>query len=160
MPKKECRYDKSHKFNTEEEQLEHEAKYPTKKKRTDLKECPYSNRHILTIKQYERHIKNCKFKPKMVKKEVNKNDDNSNSNTNKEKGDINSEFKWNESNEFWGDEKDVNCENSNPNQVKEPKNFNFDYKNEGDVFENEDFIFSQCYVQTDYIKEKQKYFIK
>ena len=85
MPKKECRYDKSHKFNTEEEQLEHEAKCPTKKKRTDLKECPYSNRHILTIKQYERHIKNCKFKPKMVKKEVNKNDDNSNSNTNKDK---------------------------------------------------------------------------
>ena len=147
MPKKECRYDKSHKFNTEEEHLEHEAKCPTKKKRTDLKECPYSNRHILTIKQYERHIKNCKFRPKIVKKEIDKNADNNNSNNNNGKNNNNNnEFKWNESNEFWGDEKDGNCENNNPNQVNENKNFNFDVKNEGDVFEIEDFIFRQCYV--------------
>ena len=147
MPKRKCRYDKAHKFNTEEEQLKHEAKCPTKKKGTELKECPYTNRHILTIIQYERHIKKCKFRPKTVKKEVDKNaDDNNNSNANKEKSNTNSEFKWNDSNDFWGDEKDSNCENSNPNHVIENRNFNFDIKNEGDTFELEDFIFRQCYA--------------
>ena len=67
MPKKECRYNPKHKFDNEIAQLEHEHKCPDKKKRTDLIECPYTNRHIVSIKQYENHIKKCNFKQKSCK---------------------------------------------------------------------------------------------
>ena len=69
MPKKECRYNPRHKFDNEIAQLEHEHKCPDKKKRTDLIECPYTNRHVISKKQYENHIKKCKYRPKTVKKE-------------------------------------------------------------------------------------------
>ena len=134
MPKKECRYNPKHKFDTEQAQLDHESKCPDKKKRTDLKECPYTNRHIVTIRQYENHIKKCKFKPKVVKNKENKNND--------------AKFKWDGDKEFWGDDVDKNDDtNSKENEIKK-KIFNFDEKdiNNGDVFEEDDFIFKQCYI--------------
>ena len=73
MPKKECRYNKKHKFDSEEAQLEHESRCPDKKKRTDLKECPFSNIHIVPTKQYESHIKKCKYRPQTVEEEPNNN---------------------------------------------------------------------------------------
>jgi len=59
MPRKECRYNGKHKFDTEEAQLEHEAKCPDKKKRTDLKECPYNPIHIFPSSTFEKHILKC-----------------------------------------------------------------------------------------------------
>ena len=64
MPKKQCRYNNKHKFDTDEALLSHEKYCPDKSKRTDLKECPFSNKHIVLTKQYEKHIKICKYRPK------------------------------------------------------------------------------------------------
>ena len=150
MPKKECRYNPKHKFDTEQAQLDHESKCPDKKKRTDLKECPYTNRHIVTIRQYENHIKKCKFKPKVVKKEekINNDKNKNNKDTNKENKNNDAKFKWDGDKEFWGDDADKNDDtNSKENEIKK-KIFNFDEKdiNNGDVFEEDDFIFKQCYI--------------
>ena len=60
MPKKQCRYNNKHKFDTDEALLSHEKYCPDKSKRTDLKECPFSNKHIVLTKQYEKHIKKSK----------------------------------------------------------------------------------------------------
>ena len=147
MPKKECRYNKKHKFDSEEAQLEHESRCPDKKKRTDLKECPFSNRHIVTTKQYENHIKKCKFRPKTVKKEEPKNDNENSNNHNNPGNTNNNDNNKNEVNnsEFWGDELDTN-ENRN-NESNKIIVFNFDGKdNNDDVFEEDDFIFKQCYI--------------
>ncbi len=147
MPRKECRYNGKHKFDTEEAQLEHEAKCPDKKKRTDLKECPFTNRHILTLKQYENHIKKCKYKPKVIKKEENKNQIKNEDNNNNEKINNNETNKeWN-SVENWGD--DYNSKETgkvDPLSFHE-KIFNIDpkYANE-DVFDDDDFIFKQSYI--------------
>ena len=141
MPKKECRYNKKHKFDSEEAQLDHESKCPDKKKRTDLKECPFTNRHIVTTKQYENHIKKCKFRPKIVKKEEPKND-NENNNIKSQ----NNKNEWN-SLDNWGDELDNNASINDDFNKRHEKNFNFagNDLNE-DVFEEEDFIFKQCYI--------------
>ena len=147
MPKKECRYNKKHKFDSEEAQLEHESRFPNKMKRTDLKECPFSNRHIVTTKQYENHIKKCKFRPKTVKKEEPKNDNENSNNQNNPGITKNNDNNKNEVNnsEFWGDELDTN-ENRNDESNKITV-FNFDGKdNNDDVFEEDDFIFKQCYI--------------
>ena len=64
MPKKLCRYNNKHKFDTDDALLSHEKYCPDKSKRTDLKECPFSNKHIVLTKQYEKHIKICKYRPK------------------------------------------------------------------------------------------------
>ena len=141
MPKKkECRYNVKHKFETEEAQLEHEKKCPDKKKRTDLKECPYSNRHIVHTKQYETHIKKCKFKPK-EKKEIpsnaNNNPNNDNNNNNKEKNKIESKNdEWNNTSDTWGND-DLNDSQKEDNSKKE-ETFNFNVKDDNDVFEEED----------------------
>ena len=141
MPKKECRYNKKHKFDSEEAQLDHESKCPDKKKRTDLKECPFTNRHIVTTKQYENHIKKCKFRPKIVKKEEPKND-NENNNIKSKKN----KNEWN-SLDNWGDELDNNASINDDFNKRHEKIFNFDGKDlNEDVFEEEDFIFKQCYI--------------
>ncbi len=147
MPKKkECRYNGKHKFETEEAQLEHEKKCPDKKKRTDLKECPYSNRHIVNTKQYETHIKKCKFKPK-EKKEIpaNANNNPNDNNNNKEKNKIESKNdEWNNTSDTWGND-DLNDSQKEDNSKKE-ETFNFNVKDDNDVFEEEDFIFKQAYI--------------
>ena len=141
MQKKECRYNKKHKFDSEEAQLDHESKCPDKKKRTDLKECPFTNRHIVTTKQYENHIKKCKFRPKIVKKEEPKND-NENNNIKSQ----NNKNEWN-SLDNWGDELDNNASINDDFNKRHEKIFNFDGKDlNEDVFEEEDFIFKQCYI--------------
>ena len=150
MPKKTCRYNNKHKYDTEEDQLKHEATCPDKKIRTDLKECPYSNRHIVTTKQYENHIKKCKFKPKIEKKdEPNKKNNNQNTPTsnqtnyveNNNDNNIN-QNDWNTDN--WGD---INETNENKNEdFKKNKTFNFDKADSNDIFEDEDFIFKECYI--------------
>ena len=141
MPKKECRYNKKHKFDSEEAQLDHESKCPDKKKGTDLKECPFTNRHIVTTKQYENHIKKCKFRPKIVKKEEPKND-NENNNIKSQ----NNKNEWN-SLDNWGDELDNNASINDDFNKRHEKIFNFDGKDlNEDVFEEEDFIFKQCYI--------------
>ena len=147
MPKKECRYNPKHKFDSEEAQLEHESKCPDKKKRKDLKECPFTNRHIVTIKQYENHIKKCKFRPKTVKKEEIKNDDenlNNNNNDDNRNDNNKNQNDWN-CLDNWGDENDNN-EKKNEN-LKKIQRFIFDGKDTNDdVFEEDDFIFKQCYI--------------
>ena len=146
MPKKICRYNNKHKFDSEEEQLKHEAICPDKKKRTDLKECPYTNRHIVTTKQYENHIKKCKFKPKKEKIEESINiENNSNILNNNENNDNNNrnENDW-DNLDNWGNDNVIN-ENVNED-LKKKKVFNFDKNDINDIFEEEDFIFKQCYI--------------
>ena len=151
MPKKSCRYNPQHKFETEEEQLNHEEKCPSKKKRTDLKECPFSKRHIIITKQYENHIKKCKFRPKtMQKEEKNKNNKNSNiDNNNKiiQNDNKNSSPNKNENDALdnWGDENDETLKEKD--DLKKNPIFRFDANDSNnDIFEEEDFIFKQCYI--------------
>ena len=151
MPKKSCRYDSKHKFDTEEDQLNHEAKCPSRKKRTDLKECPFSNRHIVTTKQYENHIKKCKYRPKTVKKEEiienngNTNKDNNNGitqNDNKNKNQNQNEW---DASDNWGDEN--NEKRKEKDGLMNNQGFKYDINDShGDIFEEEDFIFKQCYI--------------
>ena len=68
MPQKKCRYNNKHKFETEEDLLNHEKYCSDKSKRKDLKVCPYNPKHIVLTKQYEKHIKICKNRPKDVPK--------------------------------------------------------------------------------------------
>ena len=149
MPKKNCRYAPQHKFDTEEELLNHEAKCPSRKKRTDLKVCPFSRKHIVNTKQYEVHIKKCKFRPKTLKKEeTNKNKENSN----KDDGGVvikndNKNHNQNDWNALdnWGDENDETFKEKG--DLKKNNSFKFDLNDsQNDVFEEEDFIFKQCYV--------------
>ena len=136
MLKQECRYNAKHKFNTEEEQLEHESKCKDKEKRTDLKVCPFTNRHILKISQFNNHIKKCKYKPKDFGKPTQKNDKNNNANN-----DFIAE-NWGD----WGGENETKNEDETVAKP-EKRNFNFDFKdNNGDVFDEDDFIFKQCYI--------------
>ena len=144
MPKKECRYNPRHKFDNEIAQLEHEHKCPDKKKRTDLIECPYTNRHVISKKQYENHIKKCNFKAKSCKllEEENK------------IGDI---MKTDEKiilNNLGIDEINSGVIKGN-NKKKKPKKdkdkikiFIFDGKSvdDDDDFDEDDFIFKNCYI--------------
>ena len=146
MPKKkECRYNPKHKFDTEDAQLDHEKRCPDKKKRTDLKECPYSNRHIVNTKQYENHIKKCKFKPKEKKEKPSNVIETSNNNNNNSKEKNKIENKKNEWDENWGEDNNDSNEKVD-NDLKKEGEFNFDVKNDDDVFEDEDFIFKQAYI--------------
>ena len=151
MPKKNCRYDPKHKFDTEEEQLDHEAKCPSRKKRIDLKECPFTRRHIVTTKQYENHIKKCKFRPKTVKKEEiienneNSNKDNNNGTTqNDNKTQNQNQNDW-DALDNWGDEN--NEKTKEKDDLKKNQVFKYDVSDsQSDAFEEEDFIFKQCYI--------------
>ena len=104
--------------------------------------CPYNKIHKLTETQYERHLQKCENRPKTKKKindDENKNDNNDNNNINNENEN---------NNEFLDDEKISESYNDNPNlsPVIKVKNFNFDYKDDGNVFGEEDFVFKQCYI--------------
>ena len=98
--------------------------------------CPYNKIHKLTETQYERHLKKCPNRPK-TKKNINKKNDNNNANNENENN-----------NEFLDDEKISESYNDNPNlsPVIKVKNFNFDDKDDGNVFGEEDFVFKQCYI--------------
>ena len=144
MPKKSCRYNNKHKLDSEEELLSHEKICPDKSKRTDLKECPYSNKHIVLTKQYEKHIKICKYRPKNnPKKEEQKTEENnSNDNNNNE---LNKLADWDINVEQWINEETLkNDKNNEKNKIiieklKAPSN--------KDVFEEEeDFIYKECYI--------------
>ena len=144
MPKKECRYNPRHKFDSEVAQLEHEHKCPDKKKRTDLKECPYTNRHIISVKQYENHIKKCNFKQKSCKilEEENKIGD---IKINDEKIILNN--LGNEENNS-GAIKGNNKKKKHKKDKDQIKVFVFDGKSvdDEDDFDEDDFIFKNCYI--------------
>ena len=134
-----CRYNKNHTFDNEISRLEHEKICPDKKQ---IILCPFNQEHQLTIKNYNKHIKRCTFRPKAVKMETNNNKNNNNkvkainSNTNNEMNNIDNSGDENKGNESRVDDK----------YVEDEKIFDFDceYPDE-DVFDEEDFIFKQCY---------------
>ena len=144
MPKKECRYNPRHKFDNEIAQLEHEHKCPDKKKRTDLIVCPYTNRHIVSVKQYENHIKKCNFKQKSCKllEEENKIED------------IKKTDEKIILNNLGNDENNSGLIKGNNKRKKHQKDkdrinvFVFDGKSadDGDDFDEDDFIFKNCYI--------------
>ena len=141
MPKKACRYNNKHKFDSEDELLSHEKYCPDKSKRTDLKECPYNSKHIVLTKQYEKHIKICKYRPKdLPKKEDPKTG---------EKNELNN---INNKNEDWVLQVDKWIDESidNSEEIKKEKNKIIIEKlrsgNNQDVFDEDDFIFKACYI--------------
>ena len=147
MPKKSCRYNNKHKFDTDDALLSHEKYCPDKSKRTDLKECPFSNKHIVLTKQYEKHIKICKYRPKNApQKEDQKNNENNNINsTDMSNDEKNKKIEdWELKVDEWiddsvkKDEIDVNKNKLIIEKLKTPSN--------QDVFDDDDFIFKQCYI--------------
>ena len=139
MPKLYCRYNKKHEFQTEEDQLSHERTCPDKKNRPDLKVCPFTNRHILKVTMYEKHIKNCKYK-KQIKQEdpaiPTRNDfDNG----------------WGDINNNTNNTNNTNINNNNNNTNKNPDDTvqieaDENYDIDENIFEEDDFIYKQCYV--------------
>ena len=144
MPKRECRYNPRHKFDNEKAQLEHEHKCPDKKKRTDLIVCPYTNRHIVFVNQYENHIKKCNFKQKSCKllEEENKIED------------IKKTDEKIILNNLGNDENNSGLIKGNNKRKKHKKDkdriniFVFDGKSadDDDDFDEDDFIFKSCYI--------------
>ena len=145
MPQKKCRYNNKHKFETEEDLLNNEKYCSDKSKRKDLKVCPYNPKHIVLTKQYEKHIKICKNRPKDVpkneEKKVEENvflNDKDNSNSKKYED-------WDFKVDNWIDENMKNNE-----EMKKEKNKIIIQKlkspNNQDVFDDEDFIFKNCYI--------------
>ena len=143
MPKKFCRYNNKHKFDTDEALLSHEKYCPDKSKRTDLKECPFSNKHIVLTKQYEKHIKICKYRPKkQKKKEEQKNTENITPIIEEEK--IKKFEDWDFKVDEWIDDTiknnqiDIDKNKIIIEKLKTPSN--------KDVFDDDDFIFKECYI--------------
>ena len=141
-----CRYNKGkgHRyFKTEQELLDHEKNCPDKKKRTDLKECPYNPKHVVLTKQYEKHIKTCKNKPKEnPKKEELKVEENI----------IQKDNQKNNKSEDWDLKVDQWIEEGTADtpEIKDEKNKIIIQKlktpSNQDVFDDEDFIFKSCYI--------------
>ena len=144
MPPKKCRYNNKHKFETEEELLSHEKYCSDKSKRKDLKECPYNPRHIVLTKQYEKHIKICKNRPKDEPKKENKKTEENNP-TNGNDNNLKKFEDWDLKVDHWIDE---NLENNE--DMKKEKNKIIIQKlkstNNQDVFDDDDFIFKNCYI--------------
>ena len=144
MPPKKCRYNNKHKFETEEELLSHEKYCSDKSKRKDLKECPYNPRHIVLTKQYEKHIKICKNRPKDEPKKENKKTEENNP-TNGNDNNIKKYEDWDLKVDHWIDESLENNED-----MKKEKNKIIIQKlkstNNQDVFDDDDFIFKNCYI--------------
>ncbi len=144
MPPKKCRYNNKHKFETEEELLSHEKYCSDKSKRKDLKECPYNPRHIVLTKQYEKHIKICKNRPKDEPKKENKKAEENNP-TNGNDNNLKKFEDWDLKVDHWIDE---NLENNE--DMKKEKNKIIIQKlkstNNQDVFDDDDFIFKNCYI--------------
>ena len=143
MPKKSCRYNKSHKFDTDDEVLSHEKYCPDKSKRKDLKVCPYNSKHVILTKQYEKHVKNCKYKPKdQPKTEETKTDEGNPL----DKADSDNLFdNWDLKVEKWFNESMENID-----EIRKEKNKIITQKlksnSNQDLFDEEDFIFKQCYI--------------
>ena len=140
---KKCRYNNKHKFETDEQLLSHEKYCPDKSKRKDLKECPYNPRHIVLTKQYEKHIKTCKRKPKNVpiKEEQRLDENNSlNDNGNKKMDD------WDLMVDQWIDETVDNNETITKNEKNKIIIEKLKSTNNQDVFDDDDFIFKNCYI--------------
>ena len=139
MPKKQCRYNNKHKFDTDEALLSHEKYCPDKSRRTDLKECPFSNKHIVLTKQYEKHIKICKYRPK---KPEQKNTENITPIIEEEK--IKKFEDWDFKVDEWIDDTiknnqiDIDKNKLIIEKLKTPSN--------KDVFDDDDFIFKECYI--------------
>ena len=143
MNQKKCRYNHKHKFETEEQLLSHEKYCPDKSKRTDLKECPYNPRHIVLTKQYEKHIKTCKYRPKNVpKKEEPKVDENNYFNDTDNKKNEN----WDLKVEQWINEAVDNNETMSKNEKNKIIIEKLKSTNNEDVFDDDDFIFKNCYI--------------
>ena len=144
MPPKKCRYNNKHKFETEEELLSHEKYCSDKSKRKDLKECPYNPRHIVLTKQYEKHIKICKNRPKDEPKKENKKTEENNP-TNGNDNNLKKFEDWDLKVDHWIDE---NLENNE--DMKKEKNKIIIQKlkstNNQDIFDDDDFIFKNCYI--------------
>ena len=143
MNQKKCRYNHKHKYETEEQLLSHEKYCPDKSKRTDLKESPYNPRHIVLTKQYEKHIKTCKYRPKNVpKKEEPKLDENNffNDTDNKKIED------WDLKVEQWINEAVDNNETMSKNEKNKIIIEKLKSTNNEDVFDDDDFIFKNCYI--------------
>ena len=143
MPKKQCRYNNKHKFDTDEALLSHEKYCPDKSKRTDLKECPFSNKHIVLTKQYEKHIKICKYRPKKTEqKKEQKNTENNTPIIEEEK--IKKFEDWDFKVDEWIDDTiknnqiDIDKNKLIIEKLKTPSN--------KDVFDDDDFIFKECYI--------------
>ena len=143
MPKKFCRYNNKHKFDTDEALLSHEKYCPDKSKRTDLKECPFSNKHIVLTKQYEKHIKICKYRPKKPEqKEEQKNTENITPIIEEEK--IKKFEDWDFKVDEWIDDTiknnqiDIDKNKLIIEKLKTPSN--------KDIFDDDDFIFKECYI--------------
>ena len=144
MPVKRCRYNNKHKFQTEAEVLSHEKYCPDKSKRTDLKVCPYDPKHVVLTKQYEKHIKSCKHKPKEVPKEEKKVDENDELKNN-DNGMKNFE-NWDIKTDQWIDDFVENNETLIKNEKNKIIIEKLKSTNNQDVFDDEDFIFKNCYI--------------
>ena len=144
MPKKPCRYNNKHKFDTDDALLSHEKYCPDKSKRTDLKECPFSNKHVVLTKQYEKHIKICKYRPKKTEqKEEQKNTENNTPIIEEEK--IKKFEDWDFKVDEWIDDTiknnqiDIDKNKLIIEKLKTPSN--------KDVFDDDDFIFKEFYIK-------------
>ena len=145
MPPKKCRYNNKHKFETENELLSHEKYCPDKSKRIDLKECPYTPKHIVLTKQYEKHIKTCKYKPKEIPKKVETKENENNAfilNENETKKYEN----WDFAIDQWLEESFENNGALTKNEKNKIIIEKLKSTNNQDVFEDEDFIFKTCYI--------------
>ena len=135
MSKIECSYNFKHKFDIIEKRLYHESQCPDKEKRKDLTVCPYTNLYVIKKTQLKFHKKNCDHnKPKKDKKEEEEKNDNGNNNY--ENVNINGDNIFDDNNSEKQNDINKNLENI----------FNFDdLDTNKNVFDEEDFIFKQCY---------------
>ena len=140
-----CRYNNKHKFKTDKDLFSHEKYCPDKNKRTDLKACPYTPKHIVLTKQYENHIKKCNYKPKEEpKKEETKVDENN---------DLAWDCNETQENKDYHQSTDQCIEEyvkNNEALIKNEKNRIIIEKlksnNNQDVFDDEDFVYKNCYI--------------
>ena len=134
MPKKLlCRYNGKHKYyKSEQELLEHEKYCPDKLTNKKVKECPYTPKHVVNIVHFEKHIKTCKYKPKLAPKEKNE-----------EENKINEENKW----EI--EKKIMDEDETNENNYEREKNKiiiqKLKSKENNVILDDEDYIFKRCY---------------
>ena len=144
---KKCRYNSKHKFASDDALFKHEENCPDKEKKNMIV-CPFTQKHIIPKRQYESHIKNCNYKPKKPKnkniKDNNENFKDIENNKIKQNNIQNS----NNNNENNKNDTDYSVEDENKNEdINKIKIFDFDDNdNNGDVFDEDDFIFKQCYI--------------
>ena len=136
MVKLRCNYNSKHKFDTMEKKLDHESQCPDKEKRKDLIVCPFTNRHVIKVSQLENHIINCDYKKHQKFKKEEKEE---------EKNNIEKDIFKNKKDNI----NDKNRKNKKQNDIKKYLDniFNFDdLDSNKNVFDEEDFVFKQCYI--------------